>query len=115
MIERQCEGWPPFYFVQGPFGLKIWSDTDPVKGTTISYTIGAWEDRAPMTIWMDGRPHPSEVRRAHARRLHHRHVGRQHARRAHDAHEGGLPAEERPAEQRPGDDDVALLSGTATS
>ena len=59
MIERQCEGWPQFYFVQGPFGLKIWSDTEPVKGATISYTIGAWEDRAAMVIWMDGRPHPS--------------------------------------------------------
>jgi hypothetical protein len=60
MIERQCEGWPAFYFVQGPFGLKIWSDTEPVKGALISWTIGAWEDRAPMTIWMDGRPHPSK-------------------------------------------------------
>jgi len=60
MIERQCEGWPAFYFVQGPFGLRIWSDTDPVKGGTISFTIGAWEDRTAMTIWMDGRPHPSE-------------------------------------------------------
>jgi len=60
MIERQCEGWPQFYYVQGPFGLRIWSDTDPIKGTTISYTIGAWEDRAAMTIWMDGRPHPSK-------------------------------------------------------
>ena len=60
MIERQCEGWPAFYFAQGPFGLRIWSDTEPVKGATISYTIGAWEDRAPMTIWMDGRPHPSQ-------------------------------------------------------
>jgi hypothetical protein len=59
MIERQCEGWPEFYLVQGPFGLKIWSDTDPVKGGVISWTIGAWEDRAPLTIWMDGRPHPS--------------------------------------------------------
>jgi hypothetical protein len=58
MIERQCQGWPAFYFVQGPFGLKIWSDTEPVKGGVISWTIGAWEDRAPMTIWMDGRPHP---------------------------------------------------------
>ena len=28
MIERQCQGWPAFYFVQGPFGLKIWSETD---------------------------------------------------------------------------------------
>jgi hypothetical protein len=60
MIERQCQGWPTFYFVQGPFGLKIWSDIEPVKGATISYTIGAWEDRAPLVIWMDGRPHPSK-------------------------------------------------------
>ena len=59
MIERQCEGWPAFYFVQGPFGLRIWSDSEPVRGTVTSYTIGAWEDRAPITIWMDGRPHPS--------------------------------------------------------
>ena len=60
MMERQCQGWPAFYMVQGPFGLKIWSETDPLKGTVISYVIGAWEDRAPLTIWMDGRPHPSK-------------------------------------------------------
>jgi hypothetical protein len=60
MVERQCEGWPAVYFVQGPFGLKIWADTDPVKGSMVSLTIGAWEDRAPITIWMDGRPHPSK-------------------------------------------------------
>ena len=60
MIEHQCQGWPAFYFVQGPFGLKIWSDTEPVKGSLISWTIGAWEDRAPMIIWMDGRPRPSK-------------------------------------------------------
>ncbi len=59
MVERQCQGWPAFYFVQGPFGLKIWSETDPLKGNVISYTIGGWEDRAPFTIWMDSRPHPS--------------------------------------------------------
>lgn len=60
MVERQCQGWPAFYFVQGPFGLKIWSETDPIKGNVISYTIGGWEDRAPLTIWMDGRPQPSQ-------------------------------------------------------
>src|SRR5205807_1291512 len=59
MVERQCQGWPAFYLAQGPFGLSIWSDTEPIKGTVISYTVGAWEDRAPLTIWMDGRPHPS--------------------------------------------------------
>lgn len=60
MVERQCQGWPPFYFVQGPFGLNIWREADPLKGNVISYTIGAWEDRPPLTIWMDGRPHPSK-------------------------------------------------------
>jgi hypothetical protein len=60
MIERQCQGWPVFYMVQGPFGLKIWTETDPIKGGVLSYTIGAWEDKPAMTIWMDGRPHPSE-------------------------------------------------------
>jgi len=58
MEERQCQGWPAFYFVQGPFGLSIWSETEPLKGEVISWTIGAWEDRAPLTIWMDGRSHP---------------------------------------------------------
>ena len=58
MIERQCEGWPQFYLVQGPFGLKIWSETEPAKGEVISWTIGAWEDRAPLVIWMDGRSEP---------------------------------------------------------
>src|SRR5499425_536574 len=48
MVERQCQGWPAFYLVQGPFGLKIWSETDPLKGNVVSYTIGAWEDRAPI-------------------------------------------------------------------
>jgi hypothetical protein len=60
MIERQCQGWPAFYMIQGPFGLKIWSDTDPLKGNVISYTVGAWEDRPAITIWMDGRPRPSQ-------------------------------------------------------
>jgi hypothetical protein len=60
MIERQCQGWPASYLVMGPFGLRIWSDLDPVKGAVRSWTIGAWEDKPIMTIWMDGRPHPSE-------------------------------------------------------
>src|SRR5262245_4357684 len=31
MVERQCQGWPAFYMVQGPFGLDIWNQTDPLK------------------------------------------------------------------------------------
>ena len=60
MVERQCEGWPIFYFMTGPFGLKIWSEFEPVRGNLVSYTIGAFEDTVPLVIWMDGRPHPSK-------------------------------------------------------
>jgi hypothetical protein len=60
MIEHQCGMWPPFYLVTGPFGMKIWNEIDPVTGTTIALKIGAWEDKALQTIWMDGRPHPSK-------------------------------------------------------
>ena len=60
MIEHQCGGWPPFYLNLGPFGMKVWNETDAVSGTTIAWKIGAWEDRAGTTIWMDGRPHPSK-------------------------------------------------------
>ena len=60
MIERQCMGWPQFYLALGPFGMKIWNETDPQNGTTIAWVVGAWEDRAPLVIWMDGRSHPSD-------------------------------------------------------
>ena len=33
---------------------------DPLTGKVLAWIIGAWETRAPMTIWMDGRPHPSK-------------------------------------------------------
>jgi hypothetical protein len=59
MIERQCALYPPYYVAMGPFGIKIWNETDPVSGNTIAWKVGAWEDRATTTIWMDGRPHPS--------------------------------------------------------
>jgi hypothetical protein len=59
MIERQCALYSQAYLAVGPFGLTIWNETHPVSGDTVAIVIGAWEDRAPMTIWMDGRPHPS--------------------------------------------------------
>jgi hypothetical protein len=60
MIERQCALYSQFYLMLGPFGLNISNQTDPVTGDTVAIVIGAWEDRAPLTIWMDGRPHPSK-------------------------------------------------------
>ena len=56
--ERTCLFYGPFYLMVGPFGIRMWSDSDPLTGVVVAWHMGGWEDRAPNTIWMDGRPHP---------------------------------------------------------
>lgn len=58
MIERQCVYYPPNYHVMGPFGFRMIPQTEPLNGNTIAWNISGTNDRAPMTVWMDGRPHP---------------------------------------------------------
>jgi heme-degrading monooxygenase HmoA len=60
MPERICAFYSQWHMMIGTFGVKIWNETDSVTGKTVAWVVGAWEDRAAMTIWMDGRPHPSE-------------------------------------------------------
>ena len=60
MPERICWFQTQWHIAAGPFSLKIWSETDPLTGKIVAWVLGGWETRAPMTIWMDGRPHPSK-------------------------------------------------------
>ena len=60
LIERQCQGWGASYAVLGPFGLRASTQIDPATKQVVSYTIDPWEDWNGLTIWMDGRPRPSE-------------------------------------------------------
>jgi hypothetical protein len=57
--ERICNPYSPVYVAEGPFGIQISNETDPINGSTIAWKIAGWDDRSPITIWMDGRPHPS--------------------------------------------------------
>jgi len=59
MPDRICAFYAPTYIAISPFSLRIWNETEPRNGTTIAWKIGASEGRDTMTIWMDGRPHPS--------------------------------------------------------
>lgn len=59
MPERQCLYYTPAYVVLGPQGIKMWSDSDPDTGRITAWNISAAIDRSVITIWMDGRPHPS--------------------------------------------------------
>ena len=60
MPERICWFQTQWHIAAGPFSLRLWSEADPLTGKTIAWIVGGWETRAPMTIWMDGRPHPSK-------------------------------------------------------
>lgn len=57
--ERQCQMYPPFYALTGPFGLQISSEHDPITQKLVAWKIAGWIDRDETIIWMDGRPHPS--------------------------------------------------------
>ena len=60
MPERICWFQTQWHIAAGPFSLRIWGQSDPLTGKVVAWVVGGWETRAPMTIWMDGRPHPSK-------------------------------------------------------
>jgi hypothetical protein len=60
MPERICWFNTQWSIAASMFSIKIWSENDPLTGRILAWVIGAWESRAAMTIWMDGRPHPSK-------------------------------------------------------
>src|SRR6202047_4435720 len=47
MPERICAFYTQWHMSIGPFGLKIWNETDPLTGKTVAWVIGAWETRGP--------------------------------------------------------------------
>lgn len=57
-IERQCIAQSPWVGQYRPRGFKIWSELDDA-GRVIAWVIGGDNLRGTITIWMDGRPHPS--------------------------------------------------------
>jgi cyclase len=58
--ERQCIPHPVTYALRGqPGNIRIGKIDDTDTGQIIAYTIHGTYGR-PRTIWMDGRPHPSE-------------------------------------------------------
>ncbi len=59
VTEHVCMRHPSQYSYWGPAALRIAAQLDD-NLDLISYTIGGTFRRADRTIWMDGRPHPSE-------------------------------------------------------
>ena len=59
--ESMAKPHAPQYFMRGPGpNLRIEKVVDPTTQELIAYTIEGVYGRDDRTIWMDGRPHPSE-------------------------------------------------------
>lgn len=56
--ERQCILFSPWTIQFQPQGMRIWSEVD-TAGDIIAWKISGHAQRDIVTIWMDGRPHPS--------------------------------------------------------
>jgi glyoxylase-like metal-dependent hydrolase (beta-lactamase superfamily II) len=58
--EHQCRVHVAPYIYHGPLNLRIWEEKDPETQALIAFKhyISTYEQTR--TIWMDGRPHPSE-------------------------------------------------------
>ena len=61
MTERGCMDYTENYLTFAPHNIMIERVDDPITGGVLAWKISAGgSDRAPIPIWMDGRPHPSE-------------------------------------------------------
>src|SRR5216684_1820760 len=58
--EHQCEVHSVQYIYRGPLNLRIWEERDPVSQALIAIKQYIDNYEQTRTIWMDGRPHPSE-------------------------------------------------------
>src|SRR5712672_1526311 len=60
LSEHQCQVHVVEYIHRGPMAMRMWEDRDPITGQLIAIheNINTYEQFR--TIWMDGRPHPSE-------------------------------------------------------
>ena len=60
MTERGCMDYTENYISFAPHSILIERVNDPVTGDIMAWRVGAGgSDRAPLPIWMDGRPRPS--------------------------------------------------------
>jgi glyoxylase-like metal-dependent hydrolase (beta-lactamase superfamily II) len=58
--EWQCRPHPADYGTRGPANLRIWKDVDNQTQQVIAYHTHVQWQAQERSIWMDGRPHPSE-------------------------------------------------------
>ena len=62
VLEHQCQPYNVAHIYRGPLQFRIWEDKDPGTQEVIAYQIFIGTYMQNRTIWMDGRPHPPNIR-----------------------------------------------------
>ena len=60
MVEHECDPHPADYAPRGPGDMRIWSEVDPFTQGVVAWHMTLRFMLPQRTIYMDGRPHPSE-------------------------------------------------------
>jgi len=60
MVEHECDPHPADYAPRGGGDIRLWSVVDPFTQGVIAWRMTTRYRLAERTIYMDGRPHPSE-------------------------------------------------------
>ena len=108
--EEQCRVHVSPYIYRGPLDLRIWQEKDPETQQVIAIRnyISTWSQFR--TIWMDGRPHPPDLRSPHLDGIFHRQMGGRRSHRHDDAYQDRLGTAQWRSDERPGDHDRTLHS-----
>jgi hypothetical protein len=60
MVEHECQPHPADYAPRGPGDMRIWPEVDPITEGVLAWHTTLNFMLPHRTIYMDGRPHPSE-------------------------------------------------------
>ena len=58
--EHQCRAHSSPYLLRGPLNMRIWEERDPATQQIVAIHEDLSNFQQRRTIWMDGRPHPSQ-------------------------------------------------------
>jgi hypothetical protein len=59
--EHQCRAHSSPYILRGPLNLRIWDERAPKSEQIIALHMDISNFQQKRVVWMDGRPHPSEL------------------------------------------------------